>query len=150
MRTAAIFDRDGTLARIEREFVTGERPDWGAFHAAIPFDSPVPEIVALTHAVYVDTVIICTGRQDNFRLQMSDWIHKHRIRCDLLLMRASGDFRSDDVVKAEIYGEVIAPNFDVRFVVDDRPSVCDMWRSKGLPLLQVTQPDSIRAFDGLG
>ena len=41
---------------------------------------------------------------------------------------------------AEMFDRGIRPYFDVRFVVDDRPSVVEMWRANGLSVLAVTDP----------
>ena len=55
-------------------------------------------------------------------------------------MRPAHDQRKDHVVKQEMFDRGIRPYFDVRFVVDDRPSVVEMWRANGLSVLAVTDP----------
>lgn len=144
---AVIFDRDGTLAAVDRRFVTGDKPDWEGFNASLTFDAPVPVIAALFHSIRPGVVkIVTTGRTDNLRPRMLDWFHKHDLVPDLLLMRRTGDQRKDSLVKREIFQNRIEPFFDVKFVVDDRPQVCDGWRDLGLPLLQVSQPDDLTLF----
>lgn len=151
LRPAAIFDRDGTLARIDRTLVERADPDWESFHAALPFDSVVPSIVALNRAISEDyTIIVMTGRSERSRHHMNSWLTKHDIRCDLLLMRGYTDMRADHKVKRDLYNTYIRGHYDVRLVVDDRPSVCEMWRELGLPLVQVTQPEDIPPFQNLG
>lgn len=139
---AVIFDRDGTLASVD-----WCRPDdrsnasWERFNAALPFDAVVPWVAALLHSVRPGVVrIMTTGRTDDLRPRLSDWLVKHDLPIDMLLMRAFGDTRKDSIVKQEIYDQRIAPFFDVRLVVDDRPQVCDMWRANGLNLIQVIDP----------
>ena len=56
-------------------------------------------------------------------------------------MRANGDYRADDVIKAEIFQEHILPRYSVAAVVDDRNRVVNMWRSLGLICLQVAEGD---------
>ena len=51
-------------------------------------------------------------------------------------MRPHDDFRKDDVIKAEIYEKEILPYYHVLFVVEDRKSVVEMWREKGVVCLQ--------------
>lgn len=142
---AVLFDRDGTTFRIDRSL-----PDsgyWAAFNGLIRFDSPVPEIVALTRAIKPGVVrIMCTGREEKYRTAIRDSLAKHGCEIDILLMRRTGDSRRDDVVKREIWDRAIAPNFDVKFAVDDRPMVCDMWEEIGVPLMRVTQPEEIQPF----
>jgi hypothetical protein len=56
-------------------------------------------------------------------------------------MRHTKDLRKDSIVKGEIYDSVIAPNYNVFFVLDDRNQVVDFWRSKGLTCFQVAPGD---------
>ena len=60
---------------------------------------------------------------------------------DRLLLRRTGDQRADNIVKAEIYDNHIAPHYEVIGVVDDRRSVVEMWRSRGLVCFQVAEGD---------
>ncbi len=43
-----------------------------------------------------------------------------------------GIINQDEVVKEEIFNENIRGNYNVRFVLDDRNKVVDMWRQLGL------------------
>lgn len=52
-------------------------------------------------------------------------------------MRADGDCRGDDVVKAEMLAE-IQKTHDVFLVLDDRDRVVNFWRSTGLVCWQVS------------
>ena len=56
-------------------------------------------------------------------------------------MRADRDFREDSVVKYEIYRDHIRDNYNIKFVLDDRQRVVDMWRGQGLRVLQVDKGD---------
>jgi hypothetical protein len=58
-----------------------------------------------------------------------------------LFMRKTGDIRSDDIVKREIYETHIKPEWNVVCVLDDRQRVVDMWREIGLTCLQVDYGD---------
>lgn len=56
----------------------------------------------------------------------------------VLLMRKRGDMRKDTVVKKEIWDAELAGKYNVLCAVDDRPSVCRMWRYElGLLVMQV-------------
>lgn len=65
-----------------------------------------------------------------------EWLGLTGLTWDALFMRDAGDNRSDAEVKAEIYDAAIAPYYNVAYVLDDRNSVVEMWRSKGLIVLQ--------------
>lgn len=55
----------------------------------------------------------------------------------VLLMRAMGDQRHDDMVKADLYAAEIYGKFNVIVVFDDRPNVVRFWRSIGLTVMQL-------------
>lgn len=144
-----IKDRSGMTWKPDRDTARAKDAAWAAFNAALPFDAVVPWVVALMRSLRPGTqVLMASGRAEGDwpgdrrrRFQMQDWIVKHDLPIDHLFMRVGGDFRQDAVVKAEIFERDIRPFFDVRFAVDDRPQVCDVWRSFGIPVLQVTDPD---------
>ncbi len=72
---------------------------------------------------------------------MKSWLAKNNLPIDHLLMRPGGDQRTDSIIKNEML-DAILPYYDVVFAVDDRPQVCDgVWRARGIPLLQVVDPD---------
>ena len=152
---AVIFDRDGTLASVDWVRPVERDPEsWARFNAALPFDAVVPVVAGLLRSVRPGVHRIMTsGRDGSLRPRMQDWIAKHGLPIDHLFMRRAGDRRVDSVVKTEIYRELIEPRFEVLYVVDDRPQVCDAWRELGLPVLQVADPGiapGILAADALG
>jgi predicted kinase len=59
----------------------------------------------------------------------------------LLFMRENNDYRSDDIVKKELYNNNIKDLFNVIGVFDDRNKVVKMWREIGLLTLQVNEGD---------
>lgn len=151
-RPAIITDRDGTLASVAH-IAPADQSNWAwmQYNAGMAFDAPVPSVLAMiewARRMMPDiTVIMTSGRAEGDypgdtrrRRQMEGWLLKHRLPIDVLVMRHGGDQRRDDIVKREMYLELIEPAFDVLLVIDDRPMVCDMWRDLGLPLVQVEDP----------
>ncbi len=60
----------------------------------------------------------------------------------ILFMRKSGAYRKDFIVKKEIFSEQIKDKYFIRFCIDDRNQVVDMWRKDmGLTCLQVDYGD---------
>ena len=60
---------------------------------------------------------------------------------DELFMRPTGDTRKDSILKKEIYDNHIKGKYNVKYVLDDRDSVVEMWREQGLTCLQVAPGD---------
>lgn len=149
---AVIFDRDGTLASVHNGPSHGASDsDWGAYNAALPFDRPVPSVVALLNSIRPGVIrIMVSGRAEGDhpgdrrrRFAMQDWIAKHDLPIDFLFMRAGGDRRVDSIVKDEILHRDILPRFNPVLAVDDRPQVLDVWRRNGIATIQVVNPGSL-------
>lgn len=85
------------------------------------------------------TIIILSGREDSCRAETEAWLEKHVVPYNFIFMRKAGDHRKDSIIKEEIYRTAIEGNFDVRFVLDDRDQVVQMWRSIGLQCFQVAE-----------
>ena len=133
--TAVIVDIDGTLAHNDghRSFydytqVMGDKPVWHVIDAANGLNT-------------VHHIIVVSGRKAECREDTEAWLLAHGIQYDEFYMRADGDDRADTIVKMEILRDKIAPEFDVIAAIDDRPSVCEMWRKVGIPTFQVGDPD---------
>jgi predicted kinase len=133
---AILCDLDGTLAII---------------HNRSPFDAvrceadllnePIAEILK-NYASRGVKIILMSGRDEAARRPTTNWLAYNRIPYDALFMRATGDVRKDSVVKKELYEAHINGQYFVKFVLDDRNQVVDLWRLElGLPCLQVNYGD---------
>lgn len=133
LQRAIICDIDGTLAHM-----TNRGPfDWDRVG-----DDALDENVSDLMYLFYDAgykIIIVSGREDVCREATEEWLDKKSVRYDRLYMRAAGDHRKDSIIKKEIFDMYINPIFDVRFVLDDRNQVVEMWRAEGLKCLQVEE-----------
>ena len=59
-----------------------------------------------------------------------------------LHMRKLGDYRSDDIVKRELYEANILNKYTVLACFDDRLRVCRLWYNLGLPIFRFGNPDA--------
>ena len=82
-------------------------------------------------------IIITTGRDGVCEEATRKWLKDNGVPYDDFYIRKAGDNRKDNIIKSEIYMDHIRPKYDVKFVIDDRDQVVDMWRSLGLRVLQV-------------
>lgn len=130
-----LFDLDGTAYHM------GDKR--GPYDHNVDVDDPdeiVQEIVgALSLVGY--TPIAMSGRVEATRENTEFALNRDGVPYEHLFMRKDGDMRSDNIVKAELFDEHVRDNFDVKFVLDDRNQVVDMWRSMGLKCLQVEPGD---------
>jgi|TARA_B100000212_G_scaffold314804_1_gene268576 phosphoglycolate phosphatase-like HAD superfamily hydrolase len=136
MTKVAIFDVDGTLMNVNhrRHYVSGPNKDWKAFNEAMVLDTPNEAVFQLAASTDLP-VIVVSGRNERHRdvterqLQSLDYIK--------LIMRPDDNYDPDHVFKQEVLDIILESQFDVEFVVDDRPSVVQMWRKNGLTCFDV-------------
>jgi predicted kinase len=92
-------------------------------------------------------VIVCSGRDSSCREATEKWLVDNGVRYDGLLMRPEhatderGNKLPDWIVKLGLFDEHVRDRFRVKFVLDDRQQVVDMWRELGLKCLQVAPGD---------
>lgn len=88
-----------------------------------------------------NTIVFVSGRSDKFKSVTETWLDRYGFGKYPLFMRKDGDVRKDVLVKKEIYETEIKGKYNVLFVLDDRNSVVEFWRSEGLTCLQVADGD---------
>lgn len=139
MRQPAILvDIDGTLANIdERRIEFLKKRDWDSFYSKIHEDQLNVWCHQIIEKFREDhKIVLVTGRRQTYENETLNWLRKCNVFFDNIFFRSGDDFRSDDIVKMEIFENHIRNSFEVLFVVDDRSSVVKMWRSLGLVCLQ--------------
>lgn len=139
-----ISDIDGTLAHMN-----GKRGPFDWHKVGV---DDVDLAVAHTLDAYkeigmVDKVILFSGRDEVCRSETEEWLAHYCISYDELYMRrtdhvdADGNQVKDTLVKKEMYEKYIKGKYNVLCIIDDRPSVCRMWREElGLKVMQVGDP----------
>lgn len=136
---AIIVDLDGTLAinNSGRGF-----SDW----KKVIDDTLNEEIAIIVKSFYNNgyKVLFVTGRSDICKNETILWIERNVPILNSeykVFMRKNKDLRSDAIVKKEIYFNHIIQNYDVRIVLEDRPSVIRMYINEiGLNVLSVGNP----------
>lgn len=86
-------------------------------------------------------IIFFSGRSEDSRNVTQKWLEDNGFGEHQLYMRKPNDFRSDDIVKKEMYFEYIQPKYNVACVFDDRDKVVKMWRDLGILCCQVYYGD---------
>lgn len=135
---AIIVDIDGTLSHINED---NPRNPYDASRAMEDtLDDAVSVITGMAYK-HGYKVIILTGRHSGHLDVTKEWLKENGVEYDEIYSRQEGDIRKDYIVKEELYRTHVEPRFKVKFVLDDRQSVVDMWRRIGLKCLQVQLGD---------
>ena len=147
MSKVILCDVDGTIAlmmgkRTPFEYIKADQDE-----PNIPVINAVKQLAEINKYDIVflsarENVTFATGRSkyDNAYDLTKDWIIRHVYDrqaepLDInLILRQKGDWRTDWVVKYEIYRKNA---WDVAYVFDDRDQVVKMWRDIGLTCFQV-------------
>ena len=154
-----------------RHYVEGDKKDWKRFVDNIKHDTPndpvVDILLQLSANCYSDDcgIYFLTGRNEAQREITQDQIQHcgfsednfpriYGIKDDIyriydcweeiLLMRPDGDYRPDAELKSELFDNLVdIHGFDTEdtIIFDDRQSVVDMWRARGLTCFQVAKGD---------
>jgi len=131
---AVIIDIDGTLAHM------GDKRKPYEWHKVglDEVDSGVAHLVDAINYMGYAKVFLFSGRNDVCRAETEEWLERNDIDYDYLAMRPAAQNDLDDrIIKADMLKKHIIGNYNVLFVVDDRPKVCRMWRDEyGLRVLK--------------
>ena len=131
---AIMVDMDGTLA-----LLNGRNP----FDAS-KCDRDLPNLPVLdTIHKWQSSVniIVVSGRTDDCQPQTEKWLQQYEVNYTGIHLRKTGDMRKDAIMKEEIYRQHIEGKYNIKFVLDDRQQVVDMWRGLGLTVFQVDEGD---------
>ncbi len=133
---AIIVDIDGTLAHMN-----GKRGpfDWDKV-GSDDADDTVINLVKLEKEAGT-AVIIMSGRDSVCRSKTIDWLNKHGVSYDALLMREEGNCEKDSIIKRRLFESFVKNKFFIKYVLDDRNQVVELWRQLGLKCLQVAEGD---------
>ena len=140
-----ISDLDGTLADIDHRlhWIHRDDPDWTAFFLACGDDAPIANTITVLRTLHAAgyEVVIASGRGEVARDATIEWLARHDVPWDRLLLRRIDDARHDDEVKTEMVRENdLAPDRTL-VVLEDRASVVQTWRRLGFHVFQVADGD---------
>jgi hypothetical protein len=140
-----IVDIDGTLANIDHRlhYMDQEEKDRKSFFSAMDQDSVYESVRLLVNTLSEHYIIILmSGRPDNYATKTEQRLLDNGINHHYCLMRSSFDSRSDVEVKRDLYDFCIG-NQTVLMAFDDRQSIIELWRSKGIYVFDCNQTNRI-------
>lgn len=139
-----ISDLDGTITDAEHRvhLVRNHPKDYDRFFAEARNDGPITAVISVLQALKQagHDVHIITGRSEVVRQDTVEWLERHEVPFDRLLMRPEHDYTPDDRLKEGWFRAEYEPE-EVLLVLEDRARVVRMWRRHGLTCLQVADGD---------
>jgi len=140
-----IFDIDGTLMDIEhrKKFVEQKPKDWNSFRDLTSEDTPNLDVFAVAIALQKagNRILVASGRNKSQRAITLKQLMGQGLVFQELYLRSDTDYRPDYELKSEMLDKMLEAGYNPTLVFDDRSSVVDMWRSRGLRAVQVAPGD---------
>ena len=122
---AVVFDLDGVLsdAASRQHYLEGPWRDWDAFFEACGDDPLIEEIARLLGLLDPSlAIVLLTARPAWVQPQTLAWLHRYRLRWDLLVMRDFGDYGAAREFKRRSVRELRGRGLRAGAVVRGRPS----------------------------
>jgi predicted kinase len=136
LQNAIICDLDGTLSIMHNRSPFAEH---GCINDNV--NEPVKDVLEWAKSNGI-SIILLSGRNGRQLEETKEWLIKNNIPYDALHMRPVGDNRKDSDLKYQMFNDYIKDNYFVKFVMDDRDQVVDLWRQKvGVACFQVNYGD---------
>lgn len=143
MKTAVIFDMDGTLADVSsiRHHLTKYDETkrtvvkhFNRFHAesvSVPSHRHVVNAAQMAHMLG-HAVLVVTARKHMWRHHTAWWLAMHEVPSDMLMMRGNEDNRKDYEVKRDML-DTLLKAYDIVHAWDDNPSIINLWKENNIP-----------------
>lgn len=137
---AVVFDLDGVLsdAAGRQHLLDRHRRDWWSFFDAVGDDPVIEEVSALLHALDGRfLVILLTARPMRVQAQTHDWLVRHDLRWDLLIMREGGDHDLAREFKARTIDDLLAAGVEPLLAFEDDRRNVEMFRQHAIPCVYI-------------
>lgn len=138
--TCAIFDMDGVLsdATGRQHLLSWPRRDWDAFFEAAGQDTVFSDTNALLGMLSDSLqIVVVTARPLSIRPSTTDWLERHEVAYDLLVMRPQFDRRASAAYKKSAVDELRTFGFDPRIGFEDDVRNVEMFRAQGVPCVYI-------------
>jgi hypothetical protein len=139
---AVVVDIDGVLsdASTRQHFLNNPEGvrDWDGFFGTVGEDRPLSAVPALLHLLDPElTVILLSGRPAWVLDRTRDWLERHGIRWDQLVVREGDDFMDPTAFKRDVVCDLRADGWEIVFAFDDNDMIVQMFVDEHVPTLYV-------------
>lgn len=135
-----IFDLDGVIsdASHRQHYLREEDKDWNGFFSACTEDPPIISGVRLINILNKShRTIILTARPESIQLETIDWLKKHGVVWDALIMRSNDDFKESAKMKLSALNQILDAGYVPILVFDDDPKNIAMFSEHQVPAISV-------------
>jgi FMN phosphatase YigB (HAD superfamily) len=137
-KKAVVFDLDGTLVDVMKY----EKHHKTRHESFAKEAEEAPDIKKNVKKFKKDAkkedVVILTARSAGYKKETKDWLNKHDIKPDKLVMRPKSDTKTSDAdVKTRLLDEKISPQFKVKKAYDDKSKNVKMFKKHGIKAKKV-------------
>lgn len=135
---AVVIDLDGVLsdAASRQHYLEAPDRDWRAFFDACGDDPVIEEVKVLLDLLDASlAIVLLTARPERVHLLTEAWLHRYKIRWDVLVMRPWGDFEVSRDFKRLSVEEFRRYGFDLRLAIEDDRRNVEMFRAEGIPCI---------------
>lgn len=139
---AVIVDIDGVLsdASQRQHFLNNleGRKDWRGFFGAVGDDQPLRAVPALLELLDPELTVILLSARPAWVFEITlEWLDRHSIRWDLLVLRADDQYLGAAEFKRGVVQELLGRGFVIELAIDDDDAICEMYHGEDLRALYV-------------
>jgi uncharacterized HAD superfamily protein len=130
-----LVDIDGVLSD-DRWREGRKNVSWDEYHSACWEDPPHKDMVAMINGLHEQEyyIVALTGRPEKWRVITMNWLTKHNVAIDELLMRQENDYRRSPELKLAM----AARYRDIAMVIDNRQDIVDAFKALSITTLLVS------------
>lgn len=114
------------------------RRDWRSFFGAVGDDQPLTAVPALLSLLDQSLTIVLLSARPSWVFQMTvDWLQRHEMRWDLLILRGDDDIADAADFKRGVLVELRSMGWGVALAIDDDARIIEMYTEEQQPALYV-------------
>jgi hypothetical protein len=137
-----LVDIDGVLADASQRQHFLNNPeghrDWQGFFGAVGDDRPLQAVPALLHLIDPATTVVLLSARPSWVLSITiEWLHRHGLRWDLLILRGDDDVTHAASFKRGVLAELRASGWKVALAIDDDELIIEMYEAESQAALYV-------------
>jgi hypothetical protein len=137
-----LVDIDGVLsdASTRQHFLNNPqgRRDWRGFFGAVGDDLPLTAVPALLALLDPSLTVVLLSARPSWVFQLTiEWLHRHEMRWDLLILRGDDDFADAADFKRGVLLELRAMGWQIALAIDDDERIIAMYTGEQQPALYI-------------